>query len=203
MVASGSRIRRRRVHAAPFPSFVRYGLIKKDVSQIDLRYVGWSKHFQLYLERCARDTPLVSLWKETEISLRSYISSTYANSLGETWIATLIKRHNHLRPIVDGCFERMAREQKNFGDQAGVSFIDYSYPMDLWQLIVADWNTFRGHLGHTKDYWNQRFSHLAKVRTPTAHNREIVLPQHEIQLAEAYCNELLQKIAIATSGTAP
>jgi hypothetical protein len=118
--------------------------------------------------------------------------------LDEGWVETLQKRRDHLRPIFEGCIARMMRERRHFGDQAPVSFLDYSYPMDLWQLIVAEWGIFRERLGHTKDYWHQRFAHLAKVRTPTAHNREIVVPQREIKLAEAYCGELLEKISVAT-----
>ncbi|SRR5713226_4530699 len=173
---------------------LRYGLIRAIKTADEIRYAGWSSHFQQYLERCARDTPIVDLWKDTEITLRSVIVDIYTRELGEKWIELVTVRHASLRPMIDGCIDRMNRERKNFGNEASVTVLDYCYPMDLWALIVAEWKFFSTLLGHNKDYWNQRFAHLAKVRTPTAHNRQFVLPAHEVKLAQAYCEEVLARV---------
>jgi hypothetical protein len=173
---------------------LRYGLIRSIRVADESRYMGWSGHFQEYLERCSRDTPLVDLWRDTEVALREIIVDTYFRELGPDWIEVITKRHITLRPMIDGCVDRMNREKKNFGNEASVTVLDYCYPMDLWTLIVAEWNYFSKTLGRTKDYWSQRFSHLAKVRTPTAHNRQFVLPAHEIKLGQAYCEEVLARL---------
>lgn len=170
---------------------LRYGLIRATKIADETRYVGWSVHFQQYLERCARDTPIVDLWKDTEITLRGLIVDVYTRELGEKWMELVAARHTSLRPMIDGCIDRMNREKKNFGNEASVTVLDYCYPMDLWALIGSEWKFFSALLGHSKDYWSQRFSHLAKVRTPTAHNRQFVLPPYELKLAQAYCEEVL------------
>jgi hypothetical protein len=105
----------------------------------------------------------------------------------------LRNRHRNLEKIIERCIEMMNKERRNFGHNASVTFIDYSYPMELelWEFITAEWDLFRELLGHDKYYWNQRFAHLAKVKTPTAHSRNVVLASHEIKLAEAYCHELI------------
>ena len=83
-------------------------------------------------------------------------------------------------------------------------FLDYCYPMDLWAMIAAEWRLFEPRLRHDRKYWNDRFTHLAKIRTPSAHNRDASLPPHEVRLAEAYCKEILallseeQSVQLAT-----
>ena len=139
-------------------------------------------------------SPLVDLWRDTEVALRATIADVYFRELGQEWIEVITKRHVALRPIIDSSVDRMNREKNNFGNEAPVTVLDYCYPLDLWRFIVAEWSYFSSTLGRTKDYWNQRFTHLAKVRTPTAHNRQFVLPAHEIKLAQAYCEEVLTRL---------
>ena len=123
--------------------------------------------------------------------MRNFILNVYLRALGPNWTDTMRSRHKNIDKIIQRCVEMMNRELKNFGHVVSVTFIDYSYPMELWEFIAAEWALFRELLGRNKDYWNLRFTHLAKVRTPTAHNRDIVLAPHEIKLAEVYCHELL------------
>jgi hypothetical protein len=156
---------------------------------------AWADHYQSYLEKCVRDAPLISLWKETEISVRNFVSAVYSGALGAGWIDILRRRHKNLGAIINRCDEMMKKERENFGHSESVTVLYYTYPMELWEFVTAEWPLFRGQLGRTKDYWSQRFAHLSKVRTPTAHNRDIVLAPHEIKLAEAYCEELISIIS--------
>jgi hypothetical protein len=93
--------------------------------------------------------------------------------------------------MVVACQSRMQKDRDTFGTAAIGGLLDYSYPMDLWCVISCEWDLFRATFTREKKYWAERFSHLAKVRTPTAHNRETVIPEHKIVLAHAYCKELL------------
>ena len=55
-------------------------------------------------------------------------------------------------------------------------------------------NSFKDIFGRDKRYWNQRAEYLSKVRTPLAHNRDAVLQEYERQIAEGYCNEILNAL---------
>lgn len=185
----------------------RYGLIRSSSQPTGQRLAAWSEHFQLYLEKSAREASMWSLWREAECAVRDLISDKCAAAHGDDWVKTLKTRHPNVAEAVSSCEKRLAQERKVFGIAAVGGVLDYSYPMDLWSIISSEWDLFRGLLLHDKKYWSDRFTHLAKIRTPTAHNREAVIPDHEIVLAQAYCKELLTVIrgnyAKAVGGAVP
>ena len=74
------------------------------------------------------------------------------------------------------------------------SLLAYTYPMDLYALMAADWPHFaEPFLGPDKRAWATKFSVLAKVRTPLAHNREEAVNEAERVQAEGVCREILQR----------
>jgi hypothetical protein len=170
---------------------LRYGLIRKIDEGAFQRYGAWSGHFELFLQRCAREGSIWELWRETECAVREFIQDVCVLTYGDNWLEAVSKRHRGIADAVAGCEKRMIQERQNFGVAAIGGVLDYSYPMDLWCVISSEWELFRARLLRDKKYWAERFSHLAKVRTPTAHNRETVIPDHEIVLAHAYCKEIL------------
>lgn len=172
----------------------RYGLVRSAQVEAGQQYSGWSEHFQLFLERSAREASIWALWRETECAIRDLIREKISRAYGDEWISALKVRHPNVAEAVSSCERRLAQERKVFGVAAVGGVLDYSYPMDLWSIIACEWDLFRGLLLHDKRYWADRFTHLAKVRTPTAHNREVVVPDHEIDLAQAHCKEILAVI---------
>ncbi|MGK5092028.1 ATP-binding protein [Deltaproteobacteria bacterium TL4] len=178
----------------------RYGLIKKDIDS--QRYLAWSEHFQLYLEKCSREQPIWSLWSETEILIRETIASVCENSLGDEWTNKLKQRNNSLPKLINDCEEKIGQELKSFGINASNQWLDYTYPNDLWSIISSEWgNGFQEILERheqqkNKKYWNERFQLLAKIRNPIAHNREQSISESDLTLAQAYCQELLSRLRI-------
>jgi len=170
----------------------QYGLIKPVSGENGThQYRGWSEHFQAYLEKCSREIPFVAIWGKTENTIRTLIKSVCYQELGSEWLDKLCKRHESVKKIIDGyeleeadgrkrkiegCKDRMLREQKLFGLNAPDKILDYTYPMDLWTIIAAEWKIFQDYLlgGKNKDkrYWNERFTFLSKLRNPTAHTRD-------------------------------
>ena len=69
-----------------------------------------------------------------------------------------------------------------------------TYPMQLFEIILAEWNRFKDIFGRDKQYWNQRAEFIAKIRNPLAHNREEALQEYELKIAEGYCEEILDAI---------
>ena len=173
---------------------LRYGLIRRVEEGMHHRYAAWSSHFELFLEKCAREGSIWELWREAECAVRDFIGDACVGAYGDDWLKVLSKRHRPIADAAAACQRRMLQEQQHFGAAAAGGLLDYSYPMDLWCVISCEWDLFRNQLLREKRYWAERFSHLAKIRTPTAHNREAIIPDHEIALAHAYCKELLAAI---------
>lgn len=173
---------------------LRYGIVREIQTEDRIMYKAWSDHFQSYLEKCTRETPMNELWHETEKGVRDFIEDICADSYGSDWMTKLAGRHKSIALIKQSGEEMREKEARNFGSSISRRLLDYTYPMDLWGIISAEWDLFRTKFGKEKKYWAERFSHLSKVRTPTAHSRESAIPEHELTLAQAYCKELLTTI---------
>lgn len=170
---------------------LRYGLIKASNRDI---YVAYSTHFQTYLKLIERQTELWPSWREAELALRQLITAKMLNQYGEQWIAILEKKRPNLQPVFDKCRETQQKEEKAFAGRASRNLIDFTYPRDLFSIIFAEWDAFRSTLGRDKGYWDQRAQLLAKIRTPLAHNRDVVLHDYERQIAAGYCKEILMTL---------
>ena len=95
--------------------------------------------------------------------------------------------------MIDGCQEKRERERRLF-DRSSSSLLAYMYPMDLYTLMATDWpHLAESLLGRDKQGWAVKFSLLAKVRTPLAHNREEAVSEAERVQAEGVCREILQR----------
>jgi hypothetical protein len=167
---------------------LHYGLVRES-RQGERRYRAWSEHFQAYLERCARDTPAWQTWAETERALRNFIDDVCRGRHGDRWLDVLAGRHRSVADLVRDGEQLMAKERHNFGPAASDRLLDFTYPMSLWGLITAEWALFEPLLGKSKAHWNERFTKLAQVRAPAAHNREV--PEADLLIAQGYCKELL------------
>lgn len=178
--------------------FLRYGLIH--LSR-DGTYVAFSQNFQTYLRLVERQTELWPIWRETEITLRQLITSKMVEQHGDQWVETIEKARPNLKEVFNQCRTAQRREENSFGTRASRTLIDFTYPMDLYAIIAAEWQTFRPVFGKDKSYWGQRMQLLGKIRNPLAHNRDNILRDYERQVAEGYCKELLATIDSYQSNT--
>lgn len=168
--------------------FLRYGLIRPTNKG---EYVAFSGHFQSYLKLIERQGDLWPLWRNTEIALRSLITTTMLEQYGEQWIEKLEKARPNLKPVFEICRKAQQKEKKSFGSRASRNLLDFTYPQDLFAIIFAEWNSFfKAIFGKDKPYWDQRAQLLAKIRNPLAHNRDKALYDYERQIAEGYCKEI-------------
>ena len=172
--------------------FQRYGIIQPSIEEST--YAAFSPHFQTYLRLIERQVDLWPLWRETEVALRSTITSRMIEQYGEQWIEKLIKAKCNLKLIFEKCQEAQQKEQKAFGSRASQNLLDFTYPQDLFAIIFAEWSVFSPIFGKDKNYWDQRVQLLSKIRTPLAHNRDRALYEHERQIAKGYCEEILEKL---------
>ncbi len=172
-------------------TLLKYGFIKRS----EHGYIAFSEHFQTYLNLVARDWDLWPIWRETEKTLRKFITQIMVRKYGESWIEKLERANPQLKKAVfDNCRRAQKKEEKAFGNRASKNLIDFTYPQDLFTIMFAEWNTFSEYLDHDKNYWGQRSQFLGKIRNPLAHNRDESLHEYERQIVEGYCKEILEKI---------
>jgi len=186
-------------------TLLNYGLIVScsGITQVSHSYLAWSEHFQSYLEKTTRESPVWEKWAHTESLLRDLIEGNLMKAYGADWVATLKGRKNNIPKIIHNCEKIMESEEKKFGNIINQRWIEYTYPNDLWQIISLEWHNFRTTLQadnqrKNKKYWAGRFELLSKIRNPLAHNRKRVLSEQNITLANAYCSELCEVISINT-----
>lgn len=173
-----------------------YGLLKENLNGNDVTegFQTWSVHFQDYLSKISRESPIWEKWAEAEILIRDFIVIKLESHYGDNWMSILKAREDNLSKIIFKCENIMQTESKKFGLSSQFRWIDYTYPHDLWQIITLEWSRFSNLLqenNHNKKYWSDRFDLLAKIRNPLAHNRSGVISEYEITLANAYCDELI------------
>lgn len=175
-------------------TLLKYGFIRQAKEDA---YKAFSEHFQAYIELINREEnwDLWPIWRETEKALRHLIARIMVKKYGENWVEALEKAKSHLKnKVFDRCREAQAKEERSFGNRASKDLLDFTYPQDLFTVIFAEWSTFKQVLGHDKNYWDQRAQLLAKIRNPLAHNRNEILHDYELQIAEGYCREILDVI---------
>ncbi len=177
--------------------FLRYGLIKLTD---DGQYKAFSSHFYGYLKLIERQIELWPIWRKTELALRHLITTKMIEKYGDQWINKLEKSKPNLKGIFDRCRRFQIQETKSFGSRASQNLIDFTYPKDLFAIMYVEWKEIFGPtLGKDKAYWDQRAQLLSKIRNPLAHIRDSVLAEHERQLAEGYCKEILATLKVITS----
>jgi len=111
---------------------------------------------------------------------------------------------SNLADKVDTWRAAQDKERRTFGALASVDLLDFTYPMDLFDLIRTHWSSFQPVLGRDVNYWAQRFGLLAKVRNPMAHNRSHVVSATDRQVATGFCTELLDLLrGTATDAEGP
>jgi hypothetical protein len=174
-----------------------YGLVRQLHLEGRQRFVGWSDHFQLYLELRARTSEFLPLWHATEQDVRQLIADLCERNLGGNWLMNLRQRHaKQLERPMALAHSVMVREQAAFGDHIHSTLLDYLYPMDLWTIMSQEWAVFGPALGQNRQYWQTRFETMSIVRNPAAHSRQESIPQHLVTQAMGYCEELRAQVGL-------
>jgi len=155
---------------------------------------GFSRAFEDHLRLVERSIDIWPLWRDTERVLREVLERQLEKTFGGAWPDALVKARPKVERLIEACQEKRGREQKSFGARAAPSLLAYTYPMDLYQLMTADWTALAEPLlGRDKQGWAVKFAVLSKVRTPLAHNREEAVDDGERTQAEGVCREILER----------
>lgn len=184
--------------------FLKYGFIQEGSES---RYIAFSPHFQSYLTIVDRNSEmgqennadLWSVWRETEKALRAVMAQVLQGVYGNQWFDRLEQAHPKLslrngKNVFQRCRSDQEKEMRNWGNRASKNLLDFTYPKELFDIILKEWNaaSFKDVFGKDKSYWEQRAQLLSKIRNPLAHNRDEVLSDSERMIAEGYCKEILE-----------
>ena len=104
--------------------------------------LSYSEHFHDYLKLHERETEftddLHAIWSKTENALREVITTTPVRcTYGDDWIEELEKTRPNLKEIFNKCRQAQQKEERLFPDQASQNLIDFTYPADLFRIILA------------------------------------------------------------------
>ena len=156
---------------------------------------GFSRAFEDHLRIMGRSIDIWPLWRDTERALRDVLERNLEGNFGPVWPNALGKARPKLKPMIDECRKLRDAEQKKFGFRnAEPSLLSYSYPMDLYKIMSANWtNLGEPLLGKDKQSWGLKFNILAKVRNPLAHNRSESVDDGDRKQAEGICREILNR----------
>jgi hypothetical protein len=155
---------------------------------------AFSAAFEDYLRFIEHSVEIWPLWRETERALRSGLESLLTETFGSSWPVELKKARPKLGRVIEDCEHKMRKEHERFGQRAASTILAYTYPLDLFNIMAADWPSLgEPLLGRDKQGWAVKFTVLSKVRTPLAHNRDEAVEEGERLQAEGICREILQR----------
>jgi hypothetical protein len=128
-----------------------------------------------------------------EVRVRSVIELILTDSYGDEWAELVAKKNVAVKKARADALAKMERDKRMFGRQA--PWLSYTYPLDLWAIIQAEWGLFATVFSaRDKAYWRNTFTGVSEYRAPLAHGRPEVLGQdrraHLSVLARAILDEL-------------
>ncbi|MGP2440523.1 ATP-binding protein [Streptomyces sp. JW3] len=157
-------------------------------------YRAFSDDFQQFLVLIGRKLGHWDNWMTVERRVRDLIESVFEDRYGTDWPTGLRKVRPKLVAMLDHCEELKARELRSFGARGSTRILDFTYPRDLYDLMASHWDLFGPFLKKDKNYWNERFTLLAKVRNPMVHNRMSVVTTVEQRAFQVYCDEIMEML---------
>jgi hypothetical protein len=158
------------------------------------RFRAFSEGFEDYVRYVEHSVEIWPLWRDTERALRECLETFLTNLFGGSWPSEIKKARPKLAKLIEECEEKFNREQARFGPRTVSGLLAYAYPLDLYQIMAADWAKLgEPLLGRDKQGWAAKFALLSKVRTPLAHNRDEAVDQSERIQVEGICREILQR----------
>jgi hypothetical protein len=129
----------------------------------------------------------------TEVRVRSVIELVLTDNYGGDWAELVANKNVAVKKARADALAKMERDKRMFGRQA--PWLSYTYPLDLWAIIQAEWELFVAvFTARDKAYWRNTFVGVSEYRAPLAHGRPEVLGQdrraHLSVLARTILDEL-------------
>lgn len=129
----------------------------------------------------------------TEVRVRSAIDHVLTDSYGDQWPGDVAKKNAAVKKAHTAALAKMERDKRMFGRQA--PWLSYTYPLDLWAIIQAEWALFATvFAARDKAYWRNTFTGVSEYRAPLAHGRPEVLGQDRLAHLSVLARSILDEL---------
>jgi hypothetical protein len=171
-------------------ALIKYGALEEST---DGEIAPFAPAFLDHLRCIERSVDYWPLWRDTERGLREALTIQLETTYGSDWEERILEKNPRLSSLFQSCRKMIADDRRKFGIRVSTKILDYTYPMQLYEIMASNWHRLgTDMLGGDCKAWASKFSLLAKVRTPLAHNRAQVVTENEKAAAQMYCNEILE-----------
>jgi pentatricopeptide repeat protein len=138
-----------------------------------------------------------TLWKEAERSIRDLIKAWIIEVFGENWEDEYLTKNAKDKSKMEG-IKKLKETRTNINkkfDNSSSHLVDYTFPRDMYDLFIStDWKWFKKIFGYSKKDWSTKFSVLADIRNPVAHNNAEFISDDDLNMAKMYCSLIIKKI---------
>jgi hypothetical protein len=146
--------------------------------------------FQDLLRARTRDSEAWGRFGAAEVALRSMVDATLTDAFGLDWADVVSARSRSNKRLIDAARQNRDRDRQRYS--SSVSWLSYTYPAELWQLVQDNWEHFSTTLRFDRSHWRVRIEGLASLRAPMAHNRgELLSPAQRAQIL-AWAEDILR-----------
>ncbi len=138
------------------------------------------------------------LWTDTEKRIRGLIKCYVKECYSSDWETEIAAKFGGSKTWNDRfeALKRVREKDKQMFDNATDNLVDYTLTRDMYDIFMSvAWQDWFGKVfeGPKKD-WSKKFTFLADVRNPIAHNNREFISQETIQRATEICNEIIRII---------
>lgn len=158
-------------------------------------YMCFSDYFTLFFDQeHLQNIDYWPLWSETERHIRKLIKIYISEKYSSDWETEMIAQYGSSESWMTK-FNRLksTREHdKKLFEKASDDLVDYTQTPEMYEVFMnVAWQDWFGKVfeGQKKD-WAKKFSYLAAIRNPMAHNNKEFISKEEIQKATDLCNEI-------------
>lgn len=168
-------------------------------------YICFSDYLtQIFEQQHAYNIQYWAEWSDTERALRSVVKIFVEERFKGNW-------EEEIEALYGG---KYAKWRENFqtmkayresslkrNRDASTNLVDYTQASSVFTIFISPgWNWFSGIFKGKNSYankqeWEDKFSYLAYVRNPMAHNNEDFLSPEAVNMATQYCREITDVIS--------
>lgn len=167
-------------------------------------YICFSDYYtQILDQNYIADVDYWPLWTTTEKKIRELIKIYIKESFSIDWETEIVAKYGTNQKFTDSIwldqFNRLkdTREKDlRLFPEASIDLIDYTLTRDMYNVFMAKaWDWFGKVFPGQKKDWGAKFTFLAEIRNPMAHNNREFISQDQILKATEYCNEIVRTIS--------